>query len=92
MFLYICQDQESEGAKIYKEVAGDIDDVVFGITSEADVFSEYKISGEAVVLFKNVRSLFFDVCAVCCITYSHELFSFNSEVFFITCAKPSSFS
>jgi len=31
--------------------------VVFGITSDAAVFSEYQISAEAVVLFKNVRSL-----------------------------------
>lgn len=47
------KDQESAGAKSFKEVAGDIDDVVFGITSDAAVFSEYKISDEAVVVFKN---------------------------------------
>jgi len=50
----ICQDQDTAAAKAFKEVAGDIDDVVFGITSDDVVFSEYKISGEAVVLFKNV--------------------------------------
>jgi len=32
--------------------------VVFGITSDAAVFSEYKISDEAVVVFKNVRYKF----------------------------------
>jgi len=37
------------------EVAADVDDVVFGITSEKDVFSEYEIASDAVVLFKNVR-------------------------------------
>ena len=36
------------------DVAGEIDDIVFGITSEPSVLSEYKISGEAVVLFKGV--------------------------------------
>lgn len=47
------KDQESEAAKAFTEVAGDMDDVQFGITSENDVFSEYEISGDAVVLFKN---------------------------------------
>lgn len=47
------KDQDSEAAKAFQEVAGDIDDVVFGITSDDAVFSEYKISGEAVALFKN---------------------------------------
>jgi len=61
MFVWICQDQNSDGAKAFTEVAGDIDDVVFGVTSDAAVFSEYQISDEAVVLFKNVRSLLFAV-------------------------------
>lgn len=47
------KDQDSAAAKAFKEVAGDLDDVVFGITSDEAVFSEYKISGEAVALFKN---------------------------------------
>jgi len=46
-------DKASAGAQAFMDVAGEIDDIVFGITSEPSVLSEYKISGEAVVLFKN---------------------------------------
>jgi len=46
-------DKTSAGAQAFVDVAGEIDDLVFGITSEPSVLSEYKISGEAVVLFKN---------------------------------------
>jgi len=61
--LHICQDQQSDGAKAFTEVAGDIDDVIFGITSDEAVFTEYKISGDAVVLFKNVccSSVFYTI-------------------------------
>ena len=37
------------------EVAAEMDDVIFGVTSDTAVFSEYQISGETVVLFKNVN-------------------------------------
>jgi protein disulfide-isomerase A1 len=47
------KDQSTAGAVAFMEVAGEMDDLVFGITSEDAVFSEYKVSGDAVVLFKN---------------------------------------
>jgi hypothetical protein len=53
-FCCFTQDKKSAAAAAFLEVAGDIDDTVFGITGEDSVFSEYKISGDAVVLFKNV--------------------------------------
>jgi len=50
-----------------------MDDVVFGITSEAALFTEYKISEEAVVMFKSVSCQFLKcaynskiVTCVCC--------------------------
>jgi protein disulfide-isomerase A1 len=46
------KDQTSEAAKAYLEVAAETDDNVFIITSTDAVFTEYKISGDAVVLFK----------------------------------------
>jgi len=46
------KDQESETAKTYKEVAGSLDDYKFGITSADDVFAEYEITEDAVVVFK----------------------------------------
>ena len=46
------QDQESDAAKAFIEVAKTTDDVPFGITSNADVFSEYKVEKDAIVLFK----------------------------------------
>jgi len=47
------KDKTSAAAAAFLEVAGDLDDTVFGITGEDSVFSEYKVSGDAVVLFKN---------------------------------------
>jgi protein disulfide-isomerase A1 len=46
------KDQTTEAAKAFLAVAAGYDDVPFGITSDAAVFSEFKIDGEAVVLFK----------------------------------------
>ena len=46
------KDQGSDAAKAFLAVAAQYDDVPFGITGADDVFSEYKIDGEAVVLFK----------------------------------------
>jgi len=47
------KDQESAEAKAFKEVAGAMDDYKFGITSDDAVIGEYKVSGDAVVLFKD---------------------------------------
>jgi protein disulfide-isomerase A1 len=47
------KDQESAGAKAFMEVAGNLDDFKFAITSEDSVFGEHSVSGEAVVLFKD---------------------------------------
>lgn len=46
------KDQESEAAKAFLEVASNMDDFKFGITSDDSVFGEYKISGDAIVLLK----------------------------------------
>lgn len=47
------KDQESEAAKIFKEVAGNMDDQKFGITSDAAIFAEYEVTEDnAVVVFK----------------------------------------
>ncbi|KAK2167584.1 hypothetical protein LSH36_26g09006 [Paralvinella palmiformis] len=43
---------KNAAAKAFIEVAGGIDDLPFGITSNADVFTENKVDGDAVVLFK----------------------------------------
>ena len=40
------------------EVAANTDDVPFAITSNDDVFAEYKVEGEKVVLFKKVCCYF----------------------------------
>lgn len=47
------KDQSSAAALAFMEVAGEMDDVVFGITSEAAVFTEYKVTRDSVVMFKN---------------------------------------
>ncbi|XP_058792794.1 protein disulfide-isomerase [Phymastichus coffea] len=46
------KDQESENAKVFKEVANAVDDQVFGISSSDEVFSEYGVEDGKVVLFK----------------------------------------
>jgi len=46
------KDQTSDAAKAYLAVAAETDDVPFGITSSDDVFSEYKVKADNVVLFK----------------------------------------
>jgi len=51
------KDQESEAAKDFLSVALETDDLAFAITSQSDVFAEYKISGDAVVLFKKFDEL-----------------------------------
>ncbi|XP_059475550.1 protein disulfide-isomerase isoform X2 [Neocloeon triangulifer] len=46
------KDQTTDGAKAFLAAASAIDDHPFGITSDDSVFSEYKVDGEKVVLFK----------------------------------------
>lgn len=50
------KDAESDAAKAFTAAALATDDVPFGVTSNSEVFAEYKISGDAVVLFKKVGS------------------------------------
>lgn len=47
------KDVESAEAKAFLEAASGLDDQKFFITSEADVFAEYKIEGSAVVVIKD---------------------------------------
>lgn len=49
------QDQTSDNAKTFLNLAEHMDDVVFGVTSDSGVFSEYNVDGDKVVLFKKVR-------------------------------------
>ena len=51
------QDATADSAKAYLEVAADTDDVPFYITSNDDVFAEYKAEGDKIVLFKKVFCL-----------------------------------
>lgn len=44
--------QDSDDAKAFLEVAGAMDDTVFGITSDDAVFKEYKVKKDGVVLLK----------------------------------------
>ena len=53
----IVQDLETDGAKAFLETASGMDDVPFAITSNDDVFTENKVDGEAVVLFKKVKAM-----------------------------------
>lgn len=53
-WLFFYKDQTSEGAKAFLDVAGQMDDVAFGITSADAVFGEYKLDKDGVILFKKV--------------------------------------
>lgn len=50
----IMQDAESAAAKAFLDVAAETDDLPFAITSNSDVFAEFKVTGDSVVLFKKV--------------------------------------
>jgi len=47
------KDQESEAAKAFLEAAAGMDNIKFGISSDDAVASEYGVSGDKVVLFKD---------------------------------------
>lgn len=46
------KDVESDGAKAFLKAAEAVDDVPFGITSDAAIYSKYEMSKDGVVLFK----------------------------------------
>ncbi|XP_065708101.1 protein disulfide-isomerase [Patagioenas fasciata] len=46
------KDSTSEAAKEFLSAAEAVDDIPFGISSSADVFTKYQLSGDGVVLFK----------------------------------------
>ena len=51
---FILQDVTSDAAKEFLLAAESVDDIPFGISSSADVFSKYQLSQDGVVLFKKV--------------------------------------
>lgn len=55
--LGFFKDQTSDDAKVFLEVAGAMDDVQFGITSDEKVFKEYKVKADGVVLVKKFDEL-----------------------------------
>ncbi len=46
--------QDSDDAKVFLDVAGGMDETLFGITSDDAVFKEYKMDKDGVVLLKKV--------------------------------------
>ncbi len=54
MLCCCSQDTSSDAAKVFLEYAAETDDLPFGISSNADVFSANKVDGDSVVLFKKV--------------------------------------
>lgn len=48
------KNQDGPEAKIFKNVASEMDDFIFGITSTDAVYSELKASKDGVILFKKV--------------------------------------
>lgn len=46
------KDADSDGAKVFTDVAASIDEIPFGIVSNTDVFKDFKMDGEGVKLFK----------------------------------------
>lgn len=52
--LSLSQDLEGDKARVFNDVSQDVVDVNFGITSSPELFKEYKVEKEAVVLFKKV--------------------------------------
>lgn len=48
----LFKNKESEAAKIFMQVAGELDDMVFGISDSDDLFNEYKVTKDTIVLLK----------------------------------------
>lgn len=55
-YFYLNQDLESDAANVFKEVAFDMADTEFAMTATPEVFLKYEVKGDAVVLFKKVRT------------------------------------
>lgn len=53
------KDQTSNGAKAFLDTAMAIDDLVFGITSDDAVFTEYETKCGSVILFKKVHIFYY---------------------------------
>lgn len=51
------KNQDSAEAKVFKNVAAEMDDFVFGITSDDGIYSELKATKDGVILFKKVYSI-----------------------------------
>ncbi|CAG0880722.1 unnamed protein product [Darwinula stevensoni] len=51
-FVEASEDKDSADAKTFLETAMQIDDYPFGITSADDVYTEYNVVGDQIVLFK----------------------------------------
>lgn len=51
------KDRESEQAKAFLAVASAMDDQVFGITSNEEVYKEFEAKCGSIILFKKVTSL-----------------------------------
>lgn len=47
--------KDSDEAKAYTSAANSIDDVEFGIVSNAEIAKEYEVEGNGVILFKKVK-------------------------------------
>nr|KAG5703827.1 hypothetical protein BaRGS_031461 [Batillaria attramentaria] len=50
--LGFFKDQDGDAAATFKKVAAAVDDIPFGITSDAGVFKEYKMDKDGIVLMK----------------------------------------
>lgn len=48
-------DKESDAAKAYIKAADGIDDVEFGVVSDATIAKEHSVEGDKIVLFKKVK-------------------------------------
>lgn len=51
----VLQDLEGNDAKTFFQAAEAVDEVPFGITSNADIFAKYDMQQDGVVLFKKVK-------------------------------------
>ena len=79
--LFCFQNQDSDAAKAFLEVAGGIDDIPFAITGADAVFSEYKIDGEAVVVLKNVSCARHSVITMCALTVNNDVLVVKGSIF-----------
>ena len=50
--MYLLQDQTTDAAKAFLEVAAEVDSVVFGLTSEDSLYKSSNVDKDSVVIFK----------------------------------------